>query len=81
MTSVNTLNPVDPSRCPFCGHDNRCAAASDSPCWCFNTAVPGELLALLPQAQRRKACVCFACIQSFNRDPEAFVKSRGLKKR
>ncbi|HBT57020.1 MAG TPA: hypothetical protein DEA92_07795, partial [Pseudomonas sp.] len=56
--------PPDPARCPFCAGSNACAADSGS-CWCFALTVPQGLLALVPEAQRNRACICQRCIQSF----------------
>jgi hypothetical protein len=61
--------------CPFCQRSNACGAKSDAPCWCFQEPVPKDLLALLPQASRNKACVCQLCINAFQEDPESFRKN------
>ncbi|MCM3785643.1 cysteine-rich CWC family protein [Neobacillus mesonae] len=60
---------INPLICPLCGNSNGCAYASGKPhteCWCMTLAVPKELLARIPAEQRRKACVCEACIRAFN---------------
>ncbi|MEE2800170.1 MAG: cysteine-rich CWC family protein [Pseudomonadota bacterium] len=64
--------PPDPARCPFCAGSNACAADSGS-CWCFALTVPQGLLALVPEAQRNRACICQRCIQSFVADPPGFA--------
>lgn len=61
--------PVDPARCPLCGGPNDCAmapaeaACSGDPqaCWCTGVRFDPELLARIPAAAQRKACVCHAC--------------------
>ena len=46
---------VDPTRCPLCGGDNRCAmeieratGQAQPPCWCLAASFAPELLARLP---------------------------------
>jgi len=55
---------VDPSRCPLCGADNACvmqSASPDSKCWCQAVEFSEELLARVPEAARRKVCICAKC--------------------
>ena len=59
---------VAPHLCPLCGQPNGCAmqAAKDQGtpvgvCWCVNVSFSPELLARVPQAAQRKACICQAC--------------------
>jgi hypothetical protein len=59
---------VDASACPLCGQANRCAmeveretGVKQPPCWCTRVDFSAELLARIPEASRRKACVCQAC--------------------
>lgn len=65
-----TLDPAqpDPSRCPLCGRDNRCAmeieretGQAQPPCWCLSATFSAELLARVPPAARGQACICAAC--------------------
>lgn len=65
-----TLDPAqpDPSRCPLCGRDNRCAmeieretGQAQPPCWCLSATFSAELLARVPPAARGQACICTAC--------------------
>lgn len=66
----------DPTRCPLCGGDNRCAmeveretGLSQAPCWCTSQRFSAELLARLPGEARGKACICGACLTAFNASP------------
>jgi hypothetical protein len=52
--------------CPLCGEPNDCQlATTDSykgPCWCVRETFPPDLLARVPEAARRVACVCRRCV-------------------
>ena len=59
-----TTPSVDPTRCPLCGADNRCAMAADPDatyCWCFDATIAAETLERVPAEARGVACVCAAC--------------------
>jgi Cysteine-rich CWC len=65
---VSTPLPIDPTRCPICGQPNRCAneiaratGVAQPPCWCATVDFSGELLAQVPAAAARLACICQAC--------------------
>ncbi len=53
--------------CPLCGKPNECAAAKfgrhDVDCWCAHATFNPASLALIPEAQRNKACICQTCAQ------------------
>jgi hypothetical protein len=56
--------------CPLCGQPNRCAmeiqretGEPQPPCWCTQVDFSAELLARVPPAQRRRACICASCAQ------------------
>ncbi|MDM0044871.1 cysteine-rich CWC family protein [Variovorax dokdonensis] len=62
---------VDPTRCPLCGGDNRCAVEveratgqAQPPCWCMSTPIDAALIEQVarqaPQASG-KACICARC--------------------
>jgi len=58
----------DPSRCPVCGAANRCAmeleretGVKQEACWCTRQDFGAELLARVPPAAQRRACICLAC--------------------
>ncbi|MGE0099172.1 MAG: cysteine-rich CWC family protein [Hydrogenophaga sp.] len=60
---------LDPTRCPLCGGDNRCAleieretGVSQPPCWCMSATFLPALLEQVPEAARGQACVCAACV-------------------
>ncbi|WP_437616706.1 cysteine-rich CWC family protein [Sorangium sp. So ce834] len=60
---------VDPARCPLCGEANACGMAEGATtCWCFETAIPADVLQRVPQEARGVACVCRACATG-RRDP------------
>ena len=65
---------MDETICPFCGAKNRCLAHSDEPCWCVDVKVPRELLEAVPKEQKRKVCICRACVQAYSDDPKGFLK-------
>lgn len=54
----------DPTRCPICGGDNRCAMAADpgaADCWCFAAPVSPEALRAVPEEARGLVCICARC--------------------
>ena len=60
---------VDPTRCPLCGGDNRCAmeieratGQAQPPCWCLSVPFAPELLARLPAQAEGLACICARCV-------------------
>ena len=68
---MSVLPPVDPTRCPLCGQSNQCAGqverstgVAQPPCWCTQATFDAELLARVPLAARRQACICPACVQA-----------------
>jgi hypothetical protein len=65
---VSAEPDFDPSRCPICGNANACAmetqratGEAQPPCWCTQMDFTAELLARVPDAARRAACICPAC--------------------
>ncbi|HLA33462.1 MAG TPA: cysteine-rich CWC family protein [Rhodocyclaceae bacterium] len=54
--------------CPLCGQPNACAVAKhrrhDVDCWCAHAKIDPAALALVPEAQRRQACICAQCAQT-----------------
>ena len=64
-----TTSVIDPSRCPLCGGDNRCAmeieretGVPQGPCWCVDASFSADLLARIPKEAEGKACICAACV-------------------
>jgi len=63
--------PADPTRCPLCGGDNRCAMETEKatglpqpPCWCVTETFPPALMARIPEAARGRACLCPGCVKA-----------------
>lgn len=68
---------LDPSRCPLCDGDNRCAmeiekttGQAQPPCWCVGLPVSAERLASLPAAMQGRACLCGTCLLHFFKGPD-----------
>ncbi|MGS5089255.1 cysteine-rich CWC family protein [Hydrogenophaga sp. A37] len=66
---------TDPTRCPLCGGDNRCAmevqkatGEPQPPCWCVTETFSPDLLAHLPEAAQGQACICARCLARFNQN-------------
>lgn len=77
MVSAPTPLP-DPSRCPLCGGDNRCAMEIERetgtvqpPCWCMDATFTPELFQRIPAEARGQACICAACVAAALREAEA----------
>ncbi|HET7834490.1 MAG TPA: cysteine-rich CWC family protein [Variovorax sp.] len=65
---MNAVQRPDPSRCPLCGESNRCAleieretGQAQPACWCMEVDFSEDLLARVPEGQRRMACICARC--------------------
>ncbi len=65
------LPSIDPGRCPLCGGSNGCAmeaqratGQAQPPCWCTRVEFSEALLAQVPEAARRKACICERCARA-----------------
>ena len=65
-------NKINQQSCPFCKCANSCMVNDKSPCWCNDVVIPSELTAMVPIQLQRKSCICIACINSFNENPEYF---------
>ena len=70
MDPRSTNTAFAPDRCPLCGEPNGCAMAAGAsgsestcaqPCWCVNARFSPELLARVPAAAQRVACICARC--------------------
>lgn len=78
--SPHPLSPdLDPTRCPLCGEDNRCAmerqkatGQAQPPCWCVSQTFSAELLARLPTDAQGKACICGDCLTRFGQSDAAW---------
>lgn len=69
-TDMPSPTVTDPTRCPLCGQPNGCAVEAERasgqpqpPCWCTQVAFAPALLAQVPPAARRQACICRACAE------------------
>jgi len=62
------MEPLPNFDCPLCGAPNECAVARcgrfDTACWCSGVRVDPRSLALVPEALRRRACLCPRCAQT-----------------
>ena len=57
-----TGSEEDPTLCPLCRQVNQCGMAGGTgTCWCFDSPIPPEVLALVPGEVAGKACVCREC--------------------
>ncbi|PCJ14896.1 MAG: hypothetical protein COB04_14180 [Gammaproteobacteria bacterium] len=65
-------SPSTESICPFCQQDNRCGIAAPSSCWCKAVQIPGAMIELLPERLRDQACICGACVKSYQSSPRLF---------
>ena len=68
------LDKISEMICPICGRDNNCMAHSNESCWCNNVKIPQELLDLVPESKKKKACICLKCIQDYKDDPVKFIR-------
>ena len=62
---------LSPTQCPLCGRLNRCAmeiaresGAEPGRCWCMDLDFSAELLAKVPAAAVRRACICEDCARA-----------------
>ncbi|MBA4267466.1 MAG: hypothetical protein C0453_20530 [Comamonadaceae bacterium] len=70
--STPSTGSFDPTHCPLCGGDNRCAmeieratGLQQPPCWCVSATFSPDLLARIPADAGGKACVCATCLARF----------------
>jgi hypothetical protein len=63
--------PSDKPICPLCGKPNECAAVAsgsfDAECWCKSVTFSADLLASVPENDKRMACICPRCAQAGGR--------------
>jgi hypothetical protein len=66
-----TFAPVPPDLCASCGQPNRCAneveratGVRQEACWCTQATFSPELLARVPPAAQRLACICPDCARA-----------------
>lgn len=71
---------INPKICPLCKKENACQVdISNNSCWCNNIKVPKELIELVPKEYEHKACICKACIISYNKNKELFLQDLKLR--
>lgn len=58
--SVNGLEKI----CPICGKTNNCQHGQGG-CWCDKVKFPKELLDMIPEESKGKACVCKSCLEKY----------------
>jgi len=65
------MNTIDPTRCPICLEPNVCAmetakATGTKPqrCWCMDAVITPEVMDLVPDQAKGKACVCAKCVET-----------------
>jgi hypothetical protein len=66
--------PLPPAVCPLCAGPNACAPAAGDlsrPCWCTKVTFSQALLARVPEAERRRSCICRACAEQGPSTPPA----------
>jgi len=71
--TVSTEQP-DPSICPLCGADNRCAVTRGKTiesCWCASADISRDVIDAIPAALRNKACICPRCAGNSTTDSTA----------
>ncbi|MCC6353164.1 MAG: cysteine-rich CWC family protein [Verrucomicrobiae bacterium] len=60
---------IDQAVCPLCGGPNECLHArpceGEGPCWCIEFVFPKELLDLVPDEAKRRACICRRCLERY----------------
>lgn len=53
--------------CPLCGKANNCKDGSKD-CWCNYVIIPKELIDMVPEEKRGKACICKECVDKYKND-------------
>ncbi len=69
------ISQIESTECPLCNSKNECKANKIENCWCMKTEIPKEILELVPEGKKNKACICQKCIQKFKDDPVEFKKN------
>ena len=71
------MNQIDPTRCPICGEPNVCAmekakvtGSKPERCWCMDAVFTPEVMDLVPDQAKGKACVCAKCAGAGNLSSE-----------
>lgn len=51
-------------KCPLCGQDNNCKHGQGG-CWCDTVKFPKDILDLIPNDKKGKACICKSCLEKY----------------
>jgi len=54
-----------PNFCPMCRSDNHCGALLGVRCWCMDVTIPPELIDLVAEEDKRRACICEECVEKW----------------
>lgn len=60
---VIILKQLDKTICPICGENNNCKHSKE--CWCHSVTIPKELLDMIPEDKKGKACICKSCVDKY----------------
>jgi hypothetical protein len=61
--NINEIEKI----CPLCGQDNNCQH-NHTTCWCVKVKIPKQVLDMIPDDKKGKACICESCIEKFQGD-------------
>jgi muramoyltetrapeptide carboxypeptidase LdcA involved in peptidoglycan recycling len=50
--------------CPLCGKDNNCQHGQKE-CWCSTVEFPQNVIDMIPEDKKGKACVCKSCLERY----------------
>jgi len=71
------MNTIDPTRCPICHEPNVCAmekakvtGSKPERCWCMDAVFKPEVMDLVPDQAKGKACLCAKCAGAGNLSSE-----------
>jgi myo-inositol-1(or 4)-monophosphatase len=52
--------------CPLCGKDNGCMHDHQK-CWCVKAKFSKQVIDMVPEEKRGKACICLSCLKKFSK--------------
>lgn len=58
---------MDKNICPLCGQNNNCQHGQVD-CWCTKIKIPKDILDMVPEEKKGKACICKNCIEKYLKD-------------
>ena len=71
-----SVDGMDPMRCPLCGDENECGMAMGAEkCWCFSAVISEDVLGRVPEQARDLVCICEKCAkqQAASRQDQATI--------